>query len=115
MLKCIGRGNWQSALVDYSCRVQLYRGYFLHSFKILCGHPYMRNCAFLNVIEPDFLITKLQISQHLPVQQTIEEIWIGSIIGWLFGWFVNLSFVVMLLGLSKSSHLSQGMGKYSNF
>ena len=33
-----------------------------------------------------------QISQFLPVQQMIEEIWIGSIFGWLFGQLFSLVF-----------------------
>ena len=46
------------------------------------------------------LFDTLKISQDLPVERKIEEIWIGSIFGWLFGPL----FVVMLLEVSNSSH-----------
>ena len=48
------------------------------------------------------ILAKLQTSKELPVQQKIKEICIGT----KFGWLVIHHFVIMLLGISKSSHLS---------
>ena len=48
------------------------------------------------------ILAELQTSKELPIQQKIKEICIGT----KFGWLVIIPFVIMLLGISKSSHLS---------